>query len=144
MVPITVERKYSTVIHPLHAVLLAGALPLFLGAALSDVAYASTYEIQWANFASWLIVGALVLLGIALLFAIIDLFRADGRASGAAPYAGILVVTWIVGFVNALMHARDAWASMPIGLVLSVIVALLACVAAWLGFARPATGGRTA
>ena len=142
--PITIERRYSTVIHPLHAVLLAGALPLFLGAVLSDAAYASTYEIQWANFASWLIAGALVLVGIALIFAVVDLFRADGRAGGAAPYAGILVVTWIVAFVNALMHARDAWASMPIGLVLSVIVAVLACVATWLGFARQTTGGRMA
>jgi uncharacterized membrane protein len=49
-----------------------------------------------------------------------------------------------VAFVNALMHARDAWASMPIGLVLSVIVAVLACVATWLGFARQTTRGRTA
>ena len=47
-------------IHPLHAALLAGTVPLFLGALLSDIAYARTYEIQWANFASWLIVGGLV------------------------------------------------------------------------------------
>jgi uncharacterized membrane protein len=32
------------------------------------------------------------------------------------------------------MHARDAWASMPAGLWMSVIAALLACVATWLGF----------
>ena len=37
---VIVERRYSTVIHPLHAVLLAGTVPLFLGAALSDAAYA--------------------------------------------------------------------------------------------------------
>ena len=80
---VIVERRYSTVIHPLHAVLLAGTVPLFLGAALSDAAYASTYEIQWNNFASWLIVGGLAFASIALLLAIIDLCRANRRASGA-------------------------------------------------------------
>ena len=50
--------------------------------------------------------------------------------------------TWVVGFFNALMHARDAWASMPGGLVLSVIVALLAGVATWFGFATPRIRGR--
>jgi uncharacterized membrane protein len=129
-----IERPYSTVIHPLHAVLLAGTVPLFLGAALSDAAYASSYEIQWSNFASWLIVGGLAFAGIALIFAVVDLCRANRRARGIALYAMVLLITWIVGLFNALMHARDAWASMPIGLVLSVIVVVLACAATWLGF----------
>jgi uncharacterized membrane protein len=107
---------------------------LFLGAALSDAAYFSSFEIQWNNFASWLIVGGLVLAGIALLFAIIDLLRPRRRARGLAPYVSTLLATWVVGFFNALMHARDAWASMPAGLVLSVVVAVLACLATWLGF----------
>ncbi len=131
---VTIERRYSQIIHPLHAVLLAGTVPLFLGAALGDAAYASNYEIQWSNFASWLIVGGLVVAGIALIFAVVDLCRASRRARGIAPYAMVLLVTWVVALLNALMHARDAWASMPIGLVLSVIVVVLACAATWLGF----------
>jgi uncharacterized membrane protein len=137
-----IERPYSTVIHPLHAVLLAGTVPLFLGAALSDAAYASSYEIQWSNFASWLIVGGLALAGIALIFAVVDLCRANRRARGIALYAMVLLITWIVGLFNALMHARDAWASMPIGLVLSVIVVVLTCVATWLGFGNSRNAGR--
>lgn len=138
---VIVERRYSTVIHPLHAVLLAGTVPLFLGAALSDAAYARTYEIQWNNFASWLIVGGLAFAGMALVLAIIDLCRADRRAAGIAVYAVALLTTWLVGFFNALMHARDAWASMPTGLVLSALVAVLACVATWFGFCTPRIGG---
>jgi uncharacterized membrane protein len=137
---VIVERRYSTVINPLHAVLLAGTIPLFLGAALSDAAYVSTYEIQWNNFASWLIVGGLAFASIALLFALIDLCRADRRARGIVPYAAALLATWVVGFFNALTHARDAWASMPTGLVLSVIVIVLACVATWFGFCTPRIG----
>lgn len=46
-------------LHSLHAILLAGTVPLFLGALLSDFAYSSSYEIQWKHFASWLLVGGL-------------------------------------------------------------------------------------
>jgi uncharacterized membrane protein len=134
---VTVEGRYSSSIHPLHAVLLAGTVFLFVSAALSDVAYASTYEIQWINFASWLIVGGLVSAGAAFVFAIVDLVRPQRRVQGVVIYAALLLITWVIGFFNALMHARDAWASMPGGLVLSVIVALLAAVATWFGFATP-------
>jgi uncharacterized membrane protein len=140
-VAITIERRYSQAIHPLHAVLLAGSIPLFLGAVLSDAAYAKTYEIQWQNFASWLIVGALFFAGFALLFALADLVREDRRVRGVALYSLVLLIAWLVGLFNAFMHARDAWASMPTGLVLSVIAAVLACVAAWLGFHARHSGG---
>ncbi len=139
---VIIERRYSEAIFPLHALLLAGTVPLFLGAALSDAAYASTYEIQWSNFASWLIVGGLIFAGLALLFAIVDLcIPSRRRARGAGWYALILLITWVLGFVDALLHARDAWAAMPAGLALSVIVTLLACVAAWFGFCTPRIGG---
>lgn len=141
MVPPTVTARYSHEVHPVHAVFLAGTLPLFLAAALSDLAYALSYEIQWNNFASWLTAGALVFAGIALLLAIIDLSRPHRRAAGIVPYTVILLITWIVGFINALIHAKDAWASMPTGLVLSVIVTILACIATWFGFCTPRMGG---
>lgn len=120
-------------IHPLHALLLAGSVPLFLGALLSDIAYARSYQIQWSNFASWLIAGALVFAGLSMLWALIDLFRAAGRRRRAVACFVLLLATWILGFVNALVHARDAWAAMPTGLVLSAIVLALACLAAWAG-----------
>jgi len=140
---VTIESRYSRSIHPLHAVVLAGTFVLFLCATFSDAAYASTYEIQWSNFASWLIVGGLVFGGIALVFAIVDLSRPARRASGIAVYATLLLAAWIVGFFNALMHARDAWGSMPGGLVLSIIGVVLACVATWFGFATPRFGRMT-
>ena len=121
--PVLVTQPYRP-LNPLHLLLVSSAFPLFLGALFADIAYARSYEIQWTNFASWLIVGGLVFAGVALLFAIIDLCRAERRARGIALYAAVLLVTWVVGFFNALMHARDAWASMPTGLVLSVIVAV--------------------
>lgn len=125
---------YRRSIHPLHAILLAGAVPLFLGVLLNDIAYSSSYQIQWKNFASWLLVGALVFSGLALLWGIVDLFRAERRGSGPLLYVLLVLATWVVGFINALVHAKDAWASMPTGLVLSVIAAVLILAATWLGF----------
>ena len=75
------DRTYRidrTGIHPLHAFLLISSVPLFLGGLLSDWAYSSSYEIQWTNFASWLIAGALVFAGFALLWAFIELLRPMG------------------------------------------------------------------
>ena len=39
-----------------------------------------------------------------------------------------------VGFINALVHAKDGWAAMPAGLWLSVVVTLLALIASWIGY----------
>ena len=136
----TAVRARPVPLHPLHALMLAGSLPLFLGALLSDITYYNSYQIQWSNFASWLIAGALVFCGFALLCALIGLTRPERRQGPTLIYLLVLVATWILGFINALVHARDAWAVMPTGLVLSVIVMLMILVATWLGFSTLRTG----
>lgn len=136
----SLASRYSQSIHPLHAVLLAGSVPLFLGATFSDLGYAASYHFLWTLFASWLIAGGLILAGLALLFVIFDLARAHRRVHGIGRYAVVLLATWGLGFLNALVHARDAWASMPTGLVLSVTVTVLAALATWFGFSDRHTG----
>lgn len=121
-------------IRPGHAVLFATSVPLFLGTLLSDWAYSSTYVIQWINFASWLNAGALVIAGMALLGSLIGLLRGGfARDRSGLIYVMLVAVVFLVGFINSLVHAKDAWAAMPAALVLSVIVFLLALVAAWRG-----------
>lgn len=127
--------------NPLHATLLAGTVPLFLGALLSDVAYFRSYQIQWSNFASWLIAGGLVFCGLALLFAVVNLIRAHHRMGRPLIYFLLLLATWVLGFINSLEHAKDAWATMPQSLVLSVIVTVLACAATWIGLTNLRAGG---
>lgn len=125
-------------LHPFHAAMLAGAAPLFVGALLADWAYARTYQIEWSNFASWLLVGAMLLATIALVCGIAGWFR--GRADQANAGVNrtlcllVLAAAWIVGFFDALHHARDAWAIMPAAPILSFAAALLACIATWIGF----------
>ena len=135
-----VEPRPIRAIHPLHAVLLAGALPLFLGGLLSDLAYDSTYQIQWINFAAWLIAGAMVFTALALVWALIDLIRGERRAGRPLLYFLLLLATFIVGLVDNFAHARDAYATMPAGLVLSAVVTLLALLAVWAGFSTLRAG----
>lgn len=132
-------RVDSFALHPLHAVLSAFPVPLFLGALLSDIGYTRSYQVQWINFSSWLIAGGLVLAGIALLWAALAMVRA--RRGRPTLYFLLLLAAWVVGFVNALTHARDAWATMPAGLVLSAIVALLAIVANAVAYAAACKEG---
>ncbi|NWD86721.1 DUF2231 domain-containing protein [Pseudomonas sp. K5002] len=137
----TTTLTYRCTPGPLHATLLAGAVPLFLGALLSDIAYYQTYQIQWSNFAAWLIAGALLFCGLAGLFALVNLLRADRKAGRPTAYFLLLLVTWALGLVNAFEHAKDAWAVMPSGLVLSAVVTLLACVTTWVGLTNLRSGG---
>lgn len=136
---VTQDRIYPVAVHPLHAFLVSGMVPLFFGALLTDWAYANTYQIQWSNFASWLIIGAMVLCGISLAFAIVDLVRHRGRR--AMIHFLAVLIAFILGFINALVHGQDAWAIMPEAPILSVLVFLLACVAAWTAFAGRSLGG---
>jgi uncharacterized membrane protein len=123
-------------LHPLHAMLLAFTLPSFLGAWINDVAYASTYQIQWTNFAAWLIVGGLVGGGLALAWALIELARdRAARTPRLIAYAAFLALIWAFGLINAFIHSRDAWASMPEATWLSAITTLFALAASWIGFA---------
>ena len=120
----------------MHAVLAFSALPLFLGALLSDWAYARSFQVQWTNFASWLIAGGLVFAGLALLWAVGDALRsAAARHRRGVLYLLLLLASFALGFVNALVHARDGWAAMPAGLVLSAVVLLVAAAASAIGLA---------
>jgi uncharacterized membrane protein len=122
-------------LHPLHAIFLAFPFPLFLGALLSDLAYSGSFQVQWINFSSWLIAGGLLVGAFALLWALIGMSRSRRPRNGRhIAYVVTLLVMWVLGLVNAFVHAKDAWATMPEGLYLSAIAAFLALVAAWIGY----------
>ena len=124
---------------PIHALLSAFPVPLFLGAFLSDVGYVRSYQVQWINFSSWLIAGGLVFAGVAILWAGMAMVRP--RGGRPLMYFLLLLATWILGFINALTHAKDAAATMPTGLILSTAVALLALVVNGIGYTSTFNGG---
>lgn len=118
----------------IYAILLGFIVPFSLAALLSDWRFSSTYEIQWINMADWMVTGSLIGGGLALAWALVWRTvrrRWSDRPSGIALL--LLVLFMIVQFINALTHAKDNYAAMPTGLVLSLIAFLLALAAAWLG-----------
>ena len=121
---------------PMHAIVLVSSLPLFIGALLSDWAYTSSHQVQWLNFAAWLIAGGLLIAGPSLLWGAVDLLRSPAtRHRRGMIYLSLLLATFVIGFINALVHAKDGWAAMPTGLILSAVVVVLAATASAVGLA---------
>lgn len=138
----TVSPVYQSRPGLLHTILLAGSVPLFLGALASDLAYYNTYQTQWSNFASWLNAGGELFAGLALVFALVNLIRAKHKSGSVVVYFVLLLATWVLGLVNAFQHAKDAWAVMPAGLVMSAVVFLLIVLSAWVGLNARSGGVR--
>lgn len=127
----------------MHAVFALSCVPLFLGSLFSDWAYFNSQQIQWVNFAAWLIAGGLLIAGPVLLWGAVDVLRSSvSRHRRGLIYLSLLLATFIVGFINALVHGKDGWAAMPTGLILSAGVVVLAAAASAVGLAgawrRPA------
>lgn len=136
------SRAPMRTIHPLHAFFLAATFPLYLGGFLSDWAYCRSYQIQWSNFAAWLIAGAMVFTGLALLWALVDLIRSAPRRGRPAFYFLLLAAIFLIGLLDSFVHTRDAWGVMPEGPILSAVLAVLAVAAAWIGFSTLRAEGR--
>ncbi len=130
--PYSPNGSVSLARNPIHDILIISAFPLFLGQFSSDWAYSSTGHVQWLNFAAWLNAGALLFAGIALLWAGMRLIKAERRhMSSYRLYVILLASTFVTGFINALVHAKDAWATMPEGLILSSVTLLLMLAVLW-------------
>lgn len=134
-----ISRVESRPLTPVNAILLAFPIALFSAAAITDIAYLRSADIQWTNFSAWLITGALVFGGLVLAWALVDVLLGWSRAGWgrALVYALLLAGAWIVGLINAFKHSQDAWSSVgTAGLVLSILSAVLALAAGWLAYSR--------
>lgn len=135
-------RHVYSAIHPVHAALLAGTLPLALAALLADWAYSETRHVQWLNFAAWLTALTALFAGLTLLWAIGAAMFGGGRGRHGLLYLLLVLTTFGLAVLDALVHTRDAWGAMPEALVLSVLVELLALAATWSGLSRLRAGER--
>ena len=103
---------------------------------MTDIAYAVTAEMMYANFSAWLLLVGVVFGVLSASAGLIDflgnrLIRPQGI--GWPRLLGNAIVL-IVAFLNNLVHSRDAWTSvMPTGLILSVVTVLILAVTGWLG-----------
>ena len=124
--------------HPIHVILAAYPIACFTGAFLTDIVYANTYEMMWANFSIWLITVGVAMGLLAAIAGIADylVHRNDRPRRSASPHTIGNALALLLALVNAFVHSRDAYTSVvPTGLILSGIVALLILVSSWLGTA---------
>jgi uncharacterized membrane protein len=129
------KRPIAIVRRPLSSLLLPIPVVCFVGALLTDLAYMNSGgNLIWVNFSSWLLAAGLAFGAFAGLVLLIDAIR------GAASWIqfGLLLVTFVVQFINSLAHARDGWtAVVPLGLTLSIVGAILILLTGWLGQSVP-------
>jgi uncharacterized membrane protein len=122
--------------HPIHPMLVPFPIAFFTGAFVTDIIYSRTAELQWQYFSIWLIVGGLIMGGLAAVAGITD-YAGDRRvraARPATPHMLLNIAAMLLSLLNAFVHSRDGWtAVVPQGLILSGIVTLLLLVSAWLG-----------
>lgn len=123
--------------HPLHVMLIPIPVTCFIGALVTDIAYACSDNLQWANFSSWLLSVGVIVAALAALFGIID-FLGDGRIRRlrAAWIHGLgNVVVLLLALLDTLIHTRDGYTGvMPWGLTLSAIIVLILLVTGWNGW----------
>jgi len=122
--------------NPIHGMLAAIPFACFTGTLVTDITYANTADMQWANFSAWMLVAGLVFGVLAGIAGLIDFgrhktFRLE-RPGWPHALGNLLVL--VLAVFNALVHSRDAYTSvMPAGLVLSIITVIVLLVTEWLG-----------
>jgi uncharacterized membrane protein len=109
----------------------------FVGALITDITYAVTAEMMWADFSAWLLLVGIIFGVLAAIAGLTD-FLSNRLIRAQAPawphMIGNLVVL-ILAFFNNLIHTRDAWTSVvPVGLILSIITVLILPITGWLGW----------
>lgn len=121
---------------PLHAMLVPFPIVCFTCALLTDLAYSSNPQVQWANFSEWFLAFGVFMGVIAAIFGLID-FLAAGAARPKIGWfhLGGNAIILILALINNFVHARDGWTGvMPTGLTLSVITVVLMVATGFLGW----------
>jgi len=96
----------------------------FVAAAITDAVYAASEFLIWLHFSQWLIAAGI---GLAILAGIAFIVHRPRRTA----HGWLLLATLAVEIVNAFVHTADGWtAVVPMGIVLSVVGAILAIASA--------------
>jgi uncharacterized membrane protein len=140
------ELSSATVAHvslsnrPVYALLVQFPVACFIGAFVTDIAYAQTQLFLWETFSVWLLAVGCVMAGLAGLAGLFS-FVSDRRVRAAHlawPHALTSLAAALLSIVNAFVHSRDGYtAVVPTGIMLSGIVVVLMLAATWMGWQRP-------
>ncbi|WLI75059.1 hypothetical protein Q5705_10585 [Kosakonia sp. H02] len=112
---------------------LLNPIPLgfFVAAWIFDILYLKSFQIMWTDAASWLIAIGLVIATVPRLISLVQVCFTQRHL--ATPAVKIHFWLWLVAvvlaIVNAFVHSRDAYAVVPLGVILSTIVVVLLLIA---------------
>lgn len=123
--------------HPIHPMLVPIPIVCFIGALVTDIAYALTAEMMYADFSAWLLLVGFVFGVLAAIAGLIDFLgnRLIRQQTPAWPHLIGNLAVLVLAFFNNLIHTRDAWTSvMPVGLILSIVTVIILPVTGWLGW----------
>lgn len=123
--------------HPIHPMLVPVPIVCFVGTFITDIVFACTADMQWANFSAWMLTAGLIVSIFVVIAGLTD-FLSDRRIRSLhnAWIHGIgNAIVLIIEIFNSFVHARDAYTSVvPTGLILSGIVVLILLVTGWNGW----------
>jgi uncharacterized membrane protein len=111
-------------------------IAFLVGALLSDIAYWQTDDAFWARVSLWLVGAGLVSGLLAALFGAIDFFtiKRVREHSAGLIHAGGNVAAIILTLINLIIRwGNAADAILWLGLILSLLTALILAVTGWYG-----------
>ena len=121
---------------PIHAVLVPFPVVCFIGALITDVVYWRSTSFIWETFSVWLLTVGLIVAGLAVLAALVDLVAGHriGNRRSAWIYALGNALVIALSLINVFVHSRDGYtAVVPTGIILSGIVVLIMMIMGWMG-----------
>ncbi len=122
--------------HPLHPLIVTFPLAFLVGALGTDLGYWLTADAFWARASLWLLGSGFVSGLVAALSGMLDFVKIDRVRKRRAGWAHMIgnVAALTLTLINWLLRWNDpADAIVPIGLVLSLIVASLLGITGWYG-----------
>ncbi len=135
--------------YPILRILASFPIACFSGTLVTDIAYARTADMMWADFSAWLLAAGMFTAVLAAIVGVGDIvFNRRLRAQrNVWPVVIGSALVLVLGFFDNLVHSRDAWTSVvPSGLALSAITVVVMLTTVWLASAivdRPGAGARS-
>ncbi|MGI4880398.1 MAG: DUF2231 domain-containing protein [Janthinobacterium lividum] len=97
----------------------------FIGALLTDIAYARSASMTWETFSVWLLTAGLIVAAVAVVVGLVQGLGRDGMWPSRVEIVGYAVAL-VLSIINAFVHSRDGYTSVvPDGIALSVVVVVI-------------------
>lgn len=122
----------AALVQLLFRMLAPVALLAFIGAVLTDWAYARSATIDFSNASAWLLLAGLFAAGMVIVLLALSFAGGWLRLETRWIGLGLFVLGFIVEVFNFMIHNRDGWTTVvPTGFTLSIIGAIVMIAAAW-------------